>query len=269
MRKDVIIALIGAIATLSAALVTALIYSRSGELAAEELRQISTVQAKSIESTATAQASEMEVKIASAVRKALDSQPTVTPYPTFTSYPTYTPKPTEIITVVVTLEPSPTDTPSSEKMPDNTATPNTKPENTLDTGPRTIVVDASIRSANYENEIYLIVDEIEILSNGRMRWHISLWNKTDTNASTAFGEDRSYVTDELGTNYSILAMSPSGYLNSGLRAGVRARGTLDFNAPTPGAKEFKLYLVLYSYGSQQLWFDGPVEVFLDSPLVTE
>lgn len=73
MRKDVIIALIGAIATLSAALIAAQIGRRGGELAAEELRQTSTVQAKSVESTATAQASEMEVKIASAVRKALDS----------------------------------------------------------------------------------------------------------------------------------------------------------------------------------------------------
>jgi hypothetical protein len=133
----------------------------------------------------------------------------------------------------------------------------------------TVEVNVSKSSANYGGEVDLIVDKIELLANGRMRWHISFWNHTDNYASLAFGEDKSYVSDEEGNQYEILAMEPSEFIDSGVPAGVRLRGWLEFNSPQGDTRNFQLHMRRWTYGSQQLSYENPLEITLDSPLSGE
>jgi hypothetical protein len=132
---------------------------------------------------------------------------------------------------------------------------------------KTIEIDVSKNSDNYDGNVIVTLEKIELCANNKMKWHISFWNKTDQDAGLAFGEDKSYVVDEFGVQYKILSSSPSNFIDSGVRAGIRLTGWLEFYTPENNAKEFSLHLVQWSFGSNQLKLNDPLEFSLTEPLV--
>jgi hypothetical protein len=81
-----------------------------------------------------------------------------------------------------------------------------------------------------------------------------------------WGERYSYVADEYGTRYDILSMEPSGFIALHVDAGTKLSGWLEFNLPNNDARNFKLYLELASFGLHQLYYEGPVEIYVPVPL---
>lgn len=131
---------------------------------------------------------------------------------------------------------------------------------------RTIEINVSVNSDNYDGNVIITLENIEICAS-RMKWHISFWNKTSSDAGLAFAEDRSYVVDEFGVQYKILSSSPSNFIDSGVKAGIRLSGWLEFYVPENNAKEFSLYLYQWSFGSNQLKRKNPIVFSLTQPLV--
>lgn len=119
----------------------------------------------------------------------------------------------------------------------------------------------AVKSVNY-GDVTFYVDSVEI-EKDIMRWHISFWNKGDKRASMAMGGSRrstdtkSYLTDELGTQYKINSMSPDNFLSIPIPAGVKNKGYIQFDAPAAGAKIFTLHLNLWTFGSHQLRLPSP------------
>lgn len=169
---------------------------------------------------------------------------------------------TTLVEQVITATPAVTAADTEEEPGGQEGSPAVLP----DAPTSTIEVSISKRSTNYNGEVEWIVDKIELLANGRMRWHISLWNHTNGGVSLGFGADRSYLADEQGNQYTILAMEPSEFIDSGIPAGVRLRGWLEFDMPQSQVTNFQLHLIRWTYGSQQLYFDSPLEVTLSAPL---
>ena len=124
-----------------------------------------------------------------------------------------------------------------------------------------IIIDVSTKSNNWvKRDLTLIVDRIEFLRTGRMRWHLSFWNKDVVWASMKFGKNKSYVSDEYGNKYNILNVS-SEFLNEGVSAGTRRREWLEFESPKDGAKIFKLFLLRWTYGYEVAKFN-PLEIII-------
>lgn len=130
---------------------------------------------------------------------------------------------------------------------------------------KTNEINISVNSDNYDGNVIITLEKIEVCAN-KMKWYISFWNKTSGDAGLAFAEDRSYVVDEFGIQYKILSSSPSNFIDSGVKAGVRLSGWLEFSTPENNAKEFSLYLTQWSFGSNQLKRKAPLTFSLIEPL---
>jgi hypothetical protein len=155
--------------------------------------------------------------------------------------------------------------PSATWTPSATLTATEAPPSATPTA-TPIEINVSRSSTNYDGKVILTVERIEVRLNNRMRWYISFWNTDNRAASMAFGESESYVADEYGMLYEILAMEPSNFIGAGVRAQVKSQGWLEFEIPTSDARNFQLFLVRWSFGSHQLRYDGPLEVSLPVPL---
>lgn len=132
---------------------------------------------------------------------------------------------------------------------------------------KSVEINVSKNSDNYDGNVIFTVERIEILANNKMKWYVSFWNKTGGDAGLAFAGDRSYIVDEFGIKYKILSMSPSNFIDSGVQAGVQLPGWLEFDVPENDAKEFSLYLVQWSFGSNQLKLNDPLVFSLTEPLI--
>lgn len=134
---------------------------------------------------------------------------------------------------------------------------------------KTVEINLTMNSTNYDGKVIFTLEKIDVLGNQRMRWYVSFWNQDDSYASMAFGWDApySYAVDEFGTKYSILAMQPSEFIATGIPAGTKSSGWLEFDAPANQATSFKLFLVRYTFGSHQVRYDNPLEFSLNEPIV--
>jgi hypothetical protein len=160
--------------------------------------------------------------------------------------------------------PTPTITTSIE----STLTSETPITVTSDQVVKSISINKTKNSSNYDGQVILTLEKIETLANNRMRWYLSFFNHTDRDASMEFSDEDRYsnVVDELGTRYLILSQEPAGFIASYAPAGTKISGWIEFDLPTNGAKTFKLSLERWTFGSQQLTYDTPLEISLSDPL---
>jgi hypothetical protein len=197
-------------------------------------------------------------------RPAPGSDEPVSPGPASSLAPSSTPAlPTDTLTPTLDL-PTPTATLTSTATvtPTLTATATETVTSTATQPP--IEINVTKSSSRPNRNVILTVETIEIRPNNRMRWFISFWNQTDKFVSMEFGwgERYSYLADEYGTRYDILSMEPSGFIASHVDASTKLSGWLEFELPTRDARNFKLYLEQQSFGLHQLYYEGPVEIYV-------
>ncbi len=88
---------------------------------------------------------------------------------------------------------------------------------------------------------------IEALPSKRMRWRLSLWNRTDEDLAWGFDYPKIYVSDHMGRRYDLLAALPKADVKrQGFRgeilSGSRVEARLDFEPPFSGAGPLTLRL---------------------------
>jgi len=83
---------------------------------------------------------------------------------------------------------------------------------------------------------------IDLLPNGRMRWHVELHNQTGEEMPVGFDYPATYLADETGHRYGVIGNSTGTSNRNAVREvlppGIRARHWLEFPAPRNGAKSF-------------------------------
>ncbi len=187
------------------------------------------------------------------------------PTPATTEYPAAITQPTAL--AVESLLPPTQMLEPTAAIQENSATATSSSVVSSELVVKSVEINISKNSDNYDGNVIITLERIEVLANNKMKWYVSFWNKTDGDAGLAFAGDKSYVVDEFGIKYKILSMSPSNFIDSGVQAGVQLPGWLEFNVPENDAKEFSLHLVQWSFGSNQLKLNDPLVFSLTEPLI--
>jgi hypothetical protein len=92
----------------------------------------------------------------------------------------------------------------------------------------------------------LTITRVELQDNGRMRWYIDFWNQSTRYDALIFRLDQTYLVDENGQRYAVLAESTGtsiGYYRADIQAGVKLSRWFEFDAPRNNVKIFKLTFV--------------------------
>lgn len=86
------------------------------------------------------------------------------------------------------------------------------------------------------SDVAFLLDRVELLPNGEMRWYVGFFNRSERNYRVGFDTERTYLTDEAGNSYPLL--DTSYVMNMSLRAGVRRDYWLEFPTPRGPVNEF-------------------------------
>ena len=103
-----------------------------------------------------------------------------------------------------------------------------------------VILGGQIIATNRDNVI-AILDRIEFLDNGRMRWHVGVFNRSGRDERLAYDIRRSYLADPSGNRYGVLASSYQGQML--IQPGIRVDHWFEFREPIFDARAFTARLL--------------------------
>jgi hypothetical protein len=211
MKKEYVLALIGAAAVVIAALIAIDAQSRPVLIS---IAATQTAEAKATASSKAIPGSTAESTLApSATQSALAPVSPTQTAPAATILPTFTDAPQP--SIATTASDSVTPAPST----------------------REILVNQPFEAS--VSGLLATLKSIEILPTGATRWHFEFWNKSN-NTIRIRPRNESYVVDDQGYRSALL----SGFEQQ-IQPGVLAEVSADFDTLKPGAQVFTLYLINY------------------------
>jgi hypothetical protein len=131
----------------------------------------------------------------------------------------------------------------------------------------TTIVDGRTFQSGVDRMTITFVN-VQLLTNGRMRWNFKIWNKSGERVSFWIGGntegDTSYVTDQNGERSKILAHSKDGRLCFDVPEAENMTFWVEYQEPKPGAKtltaHFSKYLTL-----SPAHFPPTIDIQLEKP----
>lgn len=131
------------------------------------------------------------------------------------------------------------------------------------TGVKTFKVDQAVES-NVE-DFTMVLTTVDELPNGRSRWNLAAFNKTNRDHSLRFNYENTYCVDDDGDRYAVTGDSFNSKLSDGfdrtLQPGVKLRFWIEFEPRQTTGKIFSLHLVNGHFATVSL---APVQADLSN-----
>ena len=95
--------------------------------------------------------------------------------------------------------------------------------------------------STYISELTLTLEHIELIDEGRMRWHYSFFNQSDKNSEIFFDLKQTYIADEFGNRYSVLESDQNQRIP--IERGTKQEYWFEFEGPQNNARKFTVGFV--------------------------